>query len=471
MIDNLSFTQFASKMHSGLEMTPFHESYYRVLEAFARGKIRRLIVTVPPQHGKSLGSTILLPAYILGLNPDLRIAIASYSASLANRFNRRIQRIIDTPTYASIFPETLIKGSVSGNKNDAIRTADHFEVISRTGEVMSVGRDGALTGNQVDIFIIDDLYKNAMEGNSPIIREDCWEWYTSVVRTRQHNSSQELIVFTRWHEDDLIGSIVGLEKVTHFTDWSQLETNDRSSWLLLNFEALKTSPPTEIDPRTIGAPLWEERHSRELLLEKRHLDSHRFETMYQGNPSSADELLYGNRFRTYSTLPSDIVRYGNYTDTADTGDDYLCSICYVVSQSGELYITDVVYSREPMETTETLVAEMLAQNPQYDTLIESNNGGRGFARALQRMLPQAAISNFHQSDNKEARILSNASSVIRNILVPADWHVRWGDFASHLVSYRRTFRSNRWHDASDALTGVIEREITRPKKMKIRFGR
>lgn len=86
-----AFTEFADRVFPGLEKGGFHAAYYQVLEAFARGRIRRLMVTIPPQHGKSLGATTLLPAYMLGLDPDLKIAIASYSAALANRFNKRVQ--------------------------------------------------------------------------------------------------------------------------------------------------------------------------------------------------------------------------------------------------------------------------------------------------------------------------------------------------------------------------------------------
>ena len=194
-LEPLRFDRFARQMFPFLTVGRFHAAYYRVLEAFARGKIRRLIVTIPPQHGKSLGATTLLPAYMLGLDPELKIAIASYSASLANRFNRRVQRLIDSQAYAALFPETTVKRA--GARSEYVRTADCAEIVGHQGEVMSVGREGSLTGNRVDVLILDDLYKDAMEANSPVVRENCWEWYTSVARTRLHKVSRELVVFTR----------------------------------------------------------------------------------------------------------------------------------------------------------------------------------------------------------------------------------------------------------------------------------
>lgn len=462
----VSFSDFALRVHPFLEPQPFHRTYYRILEAFATGRIRRLIVTMPPQHGKSVGATTLLPAYLLGLDPDCRVAIASYSGSLASRFNRRVQRILDSREYAELFPGTTIK---QGTKPPGyIRTADEAEIIGRRGGLLSVGREGSLTGNRVDAFILDDLYKDAMEANSPVVRANCWEWYTSVVRTRMHNASRELIVFTRWHEEDLIGSLLARERVRPLTAWSQLDAPPPDEWLHLNFEALKSSPPSEIDPRQPGEALWEAQHGAALLRAKRRLDPVQFEALYQGHPSTREGLLYGSGFAEYDELPREIVRRGNYTDTADTGDDYLCSLSYAVSAEGEIYITDAVCTREPMEVSEPLVAQMLIRSGTRQAAVESNNGGRGFARAIQAQAPDVQVEWFHQSGNKEARILSNAATVLHLVRFPRGWNLRWPELHACLSTYRRQFRANRWHDAADALTGIVERELADRGRRKVR---
>ena len=463
-----NFENFATAVYPFVELQPFHRSYYRLLEAFAAGKVRKLIITMPPQHGKSLGASTLLPAYMLGLNPDLRIAIASYSATLASKFNRRVQRILESDEYAELFPETTIKKN--GRNSSYIRTADEVEIIGHHGSLISVGREGSLTGNRVDCFILDDLYKDAMEANSPIVRENCREWYASVVRTRMHNASQEIMVFTRWHEEDLIGTIRSCENVIDLKEWAELESVDSDTWVALNFEALKVSEATEIDPREMGQALWEEQHSAKLLASKRRLDPQKFECLYQGNPSSKEGLLYGDGFVTYTTLPKEIVRYANYTDTADMGDDYLCSVCYAVDSDGVIYVTDIVYSREPMEVTESLVSQMLNNSNTRVATIESNNGGRGFARVVQRLCPGVRVEWFHQSDNKEARILSNSATVMHSIRMPEGWNRRWNEFYNHIVTYRRLFNSNRWHDAADVLTGIVE-NCSGSKVRKVKFLR
>ena len=460
------FEQFALGVYPFLELQPFHRAYYRVLEAFAAGRVRRLIVTMPPQHGKSVGATTLLPAYVLGLDPDQRVAIASYSGALASKFNRRVQRIIESREYAAFFPATTIK---QGSKPPSyIRTADEVEIIGCRGGLLSVGREGSLTGNRVDCFILDDLYKDALEANSPLIRANCWEWYTSVVRTRMHNASRELIVFTRWHEEDLIGTLTAREPVAELKEWAQLDGLPADTWLHLNFEALKSSPPTGIDPRMPGEALWEQQQGRALLEAKRRLDPLQFESMYQGHPSSREGLLYGLNFAEYDDLPHEIVRRGNYTDTADTGDDYLCSLSYAVDADGAIYITDAVYTREPMEVSEPLVAEMLLRSDTRQAAVESNNGGRGFARAVQSLSPGVRIEWFHQGGNKEARILSNSATALHLLRWPRGWNFRWPELYAHLTTYRRRFRANRWHDAADVVTGIVEREAADRNRSRVR---
>ena len=134
-----SFEEFATTVYPFLDVQRFHATYYRLLQAFAEGKVRRLIITMPPQHGKSVGATTLLPAYMLGLNPDLRIAIASYSASLASRFNRRVQRILESQEYGSIFPDTTIKRGAY--------CAAHEQELSGIAMVINLDMIGSIMGH------------------------------------------------------------------------------------------------------------------------------------------------------------------------------------------------------------------------------------------------------------------------------------------------------------------------------------
>lgn len=455
---------FAQTMMPKFEVTKFHYNYYKILNEFAHQRIKKLIITVPPQHGKSQGSSVFLPAFRLGINPDCRIAIASYAASLSKKFNRHIQRILDTPEYQEIFPKTRMNASniVTISRN-YLRNANEFEVVNYQGSLRVVGRGGGLTGNTVDLMILDDLYKDTSEANSPVIRESAWDWYLNVAKTRLHNDSQELIVFTRWHEDDLIGRIKESEEVIQLKSFDDIKDLDQSHWLHVNFEALKESERTEIDDREIKDALWPNRHSRKFLLEKRQLDPVAFSCLYQGDPKPKEGLLYG-QFKTYEILPPNAIKRANYTDTADEGVDYLCSIDYIKTVDKLIYIVDIVYTQEPMEKTEIYVSMMINKNGTKQSRVESNNGGRGFARAVKGKVESCSIEWFHQSGNKESRILTNASLVNSNILFPLDWQRRFPEFYSHITNYKKLFAANKHDDAPDTLTGIIETEFERRAK-------
>lgn len=450
---------FARALEPELQWTPFHRTYYQLLNEFARGTIRRMIVSVPPQHGKSHGASVVLPAYLLGCSPALRVTIASYSFGLARRFGQEVQRLMSEEVYGKLFPETRLKGigEKSERERTARRTSEEFDCVGKGGGLRTIGRNGSLTGNRVDVVILDDLYKDALEANSPLIRDRVWEWYNAVVRTRLHNDSRELIVCTRWHEEDLIGRIKKEGGFLELTDWGQLDGLTSETWVSVNFEALKRSEPVPVDPRRKGEALWPERHSVRLLESRRRSDPPLFEALYQGNPTVREGLLY-SRFETYGKLPDDPVKIANYTDTADTGMDKLCSVCYVVGRDGLIYVTDLLYTPEPMEVTEIAVAGMLERGNIPVALFESNNGGRGFARAVSRLVGRCEIRMFHQKGNKESRILTHSSTVTRMVRMPEDWKVRWPEFAADLESFRRAFHANAHDDAPDTLTGIVETE-------------
>ena len=127
--------------------------------------------------------------------------------------------------------------------NTYLRNSDVIEMVGHKGSLRVVGRGGALTSKTVDVMIMDDVYKDYSEGNSPIVRNAAWKWYTTVVKKRLHNKSQELIVFTRWHEEDLIGKIEkGGEKDYHpiLKVVNSIKNIPDGGWVRINFEALKT---------------------------------------------------------------------------------------------------------------------------------------------------------------------------------------------------------------------------------------
>ena len=426
--------------------------------------------TFIPTHN-SEGSSRKLPAFILGLNPDKKIAIGSYAASLARDFNRDVQKIIDTPEYYELFPDTFLSRS---NKvtftNVYQRNSDVIECVGHTGSLRVVGRGGALTGKPVDVAILDDVYKDYSEANSPVIREAAWKWYTTVVRSRLHNDSQELIVYTRWHSDDLVGRLEKIEQIIDIKSKEDLTNIPAGAWVRINFEAIKTTDKTEFDPREFGQVLWERKHNLQSLMAKRKLDKVQFDCLYQGQPGSAVGKLL-QAFKTYTDWHEygTLISRGNYTDCADEGSDYLCSICYnklvsrtATDETGKpvifIAVTDVVYTDEPIEVTTSSVPMMLNREGTQYANIESNNGGRAFATIIEPKT-RAKIFWFTQTKNKESRIITNAGLVNYHIIMPFDWETRFPLFYEHTTNFLRNFKANAQDDNLDCLVGIIEKEI------------
>lgn len=416
----------------------FHTAYTNKINDFAHGKIKKLMVFVPPQHGKSEISTRRLPAFMLGVNPDINIAVVSYNDTKAKKFNREIKRIMNEQSYKDIFPHIELPRMMG----DYTNSANEFEIVGYNGNCKAIGVGGALTGDPVDMLIMDDLYKDAMSAWSSTIRQNVEDWYDTVADTRLHNNSQQLIVFTRWHHLDLAGKLLKQEP---------------AEWEVIIFEAIKDKIHNDIDNRQIGEALWPEKHSIEKLIKSRDRNPHVFQALYQQQPKPLEGLLYTD-FKTYSTLP-DYHQVLNYTDTADTGEDFLCSIDYI-EHNGLKYIIDVLYTQKPNEYTEKALAEQLRNNQVNRASIESNNGGRAFARNVERITRElgnnrTAITWFHQSKNKEARIKSNSSTVNNIVVMPDNWHIRWPEFYNDVTNYMAKGK-NKHDDAVDVLTGIVE---------------
>jgi len=450
---------------------PFHLAYYEVLTRFALGEIKKLMITMPPQHGKSEGATRRLPAFVLGQDPDKRIAIVSYNAIKARKFNRELQRIMDDDRYYELFPQTLLAGQASyqeqGRRSrNYARNSDECEIVGCQGSFKTIGVGGSLTGEPVDMLIMDDLYKDASSAWSPVIRQNVSDWYDTVASTRLHNDSQQLLVFTRWHMEDLAGRLLEQEGV-----YDPIE--NPQGWLLVSFPAIQNRPPSEQDPRAEGEPLWPERHSLEKLLEIKGRSPTVFESLYQQNPQPSQGLMY-EEFTCYTDLPSRSYSVA-YIDAADSGADYLCALFYKEAEDGN-YITDVLYTKDPMEVTETTLTYMLQQHQVERCHIESNNGGNLFVSNLQQRSWDTGnrltrFNPFHQNQNKTARIFAASASVQKLIKMPLDWKKRFPKFARDLTGYLRV-GTNAHDDAPDALTGTIECRQP-PKRVSVAemFGR
>lgn len=266
------FSSYLGYMDKKYDMQWFHRLIADKCQMLYERKIKNLMVFLPPQHGKSSIISKCFPAWALGKDPDLKIVGCSYSSDLANQFSRAIQRAIDAEEYQEVFPDTRLRGAKreTNTQQGYIRNIDFFEIVGKRGFYKSVGVGGPLTGTPVDIAIIDDPIKDALEAYSITYRQRVWDWYNTVLTTRLHNNSRQLFIMTRWHEDDLAGRI--LEK-------------ERDEWEVLSLPAIcEDVNDNGLSNRQIGDALWEERHSIEKLRRQEERSPREFAALYQQHP-------------------------------------------------------------------------------------------------------------------------------------------------------------------------------------------
>lgn len=412
-----------------------------------------LIINEPPRHGKSRTASMFVE-WVLGKNQDEKIMTGSYNETLSTMFSKNVRNAIQEekadkykPVFSDVFPNVKIKQgdgamnlwSLEGGYNNYLATSP----------------TGTATGFGASLLIVDDLIKNAEEAYNENVKEKHWDWFTNTMLSRLEEGGKIIIIMTRWASDDLAG-----RALEHYNSQN---TKVRH----ISMKALQDD----------GSMLCDEVLSRKSYEAKtKAMGEDIAMANYQQEPIDLKGCLYSS-FKIYNSIPVDA--NGNclftsikaYCDTADTGDDNLCNIIYG-EYNKEAYVLDVYYTKESMEVTEKEVAKRYLEHQVNRALIESNNGGRGFARSVERILREKFGSNktkiewFHQSNNKVARILSNSTWVMEHIYYPANWRDKWPEYYNSMVKYQKEGK-NKHDDAPDATTGVAE-QFTKKKKINIR---
>lgn len=294
----LDFTRFTMPEY---RVNWHHRLICQKLDEFIEGKNKRLIIACPPRHGKSELVSRRFPAYILGRNPDAKIIACSYGSDLASLLNRDVQRIISSPEYAELFPDTKLNDANvrSTAQENYLRNSDIFEVVNHKGVYRSAGVGGAITGMGGDFLIVDDPIRSRADAESPAIRDKVWKWYSSTFRTRRQKDASILITATRWHEDDLTGRLLELAK----------NNPDADQWEVINLPALSEEPLEEYDQRTgPGQALWPDEFPEvDLLSTKASSTVYEWLSLYQQRPSAAAGNLVKKEHFKYCTLENGVL--------------------------------------------------------------------------------------------------------------------------------------------------------------------
>lgn len=416
---------------------PYLQTLCETLEGFVSGDEDVLIVNMPPRAGKSrtIGNLV---EWIFGKDQNKKVMTGSYNETLSTAFSKQVRNTIQTikadqyiPVYSDVFPGVRIQQG-DGAMNLWSLSGGHQNYLATSPS-------GTATGFGADVMILDDVIKNAMEAYNATVKQALWDWFVGTMLSRLEEHGKIIIVMTRWATDDLTG-----RALKHFGDLG----------LKIRHVVMKAKNDdgTMLCDDVLSAKSYD--------IKKATMPKDIFLANYQQQPIDIKGRLYTS-LKTYDGNHPRFKQIRSYTDTADTGADYLCSWVYGVTFQNEAYILDAYYTQQAMEVTEPATADLFYRNRVNVARIESNNGGRGFARNVKQILKDKYTDNrtvvqwFSQTKNKIARILSNSTWVMEHIYFPTGWENRWPELAEHILSYQRTGR-NAHDDAEDALTGVCE---------------
>ncbi len=429
-----------------------HLRIAETLERVVRGEITRLIINIAPRYGKTELAVKMWIAWCLAFQPGGKFIHLSYSDDLALDNSRFIKDYIESETYQELFKVKLRKdsksikkwyttedggvyatsagGQVTGFGAGELDTDEEMEEFMGVPQAISVGQ---WVEDFYGALVIDDANKPEDAGSSKALTK-VTDRFDSTLRDRTNSRRTPIVAIgQRIDPEDLCGHLIDLEPEV---------------WYVLKMPCIKED----------GTALYPRKHTLEELLHKKKITPLVFDNQYMQDPKPRQGLMYVD-FKTYKELPKlRIVKA--YCDTADTGTDYLCSIVYGVPKRRKdphLYLIDVIYTKRAMEATEPMVAKQYESFKVRRANIESNSGGRGFARKVNTLTnSDVFISWFHQKDNKDSRIYSNSGSVNYTILMPEGWETRFPEFHHSITRYKKE-GGNKHDDAEDTITGCYEK--------------
>jgi predicted phage terminase large subunit-like protein len=311
-----------------------------------------------------------------------------------------VQRIVDDPNYFALFPNTRLSGTNVRTTQNWLRNNDIFEVVGHGGFYRCAGVGGAITGLGADYLIIDDPFKNLEEAKSPTIRRKVFEWYTSTLYTRQEKNAGILLIQTRWHEDDLAGTLLDMQRRgTEFAD----------QWTVIQFPAV-LEVQTEGDPRQVGEALWPDKYSPAWMQKTRAaLGSFQFSALYQQNPTPDEgQFVKASWLKTYTVLPDHFEKmciswdmtFGSEKKSAD----FVVGSVYGKSGSG-IYLVDRVRGQWDFPETIAQFQRLAERYPKVSAkLVEAKANGQAVIDSLKKTV--SGILPITPTSSKSSRLAS-----------------------------------------------------------------
>jgi predicted phage terminase large subunit-like protein len=462
---SLNFTRYFFKVRFNRKFIVgnHHIQIGSVLDRVLNGELKKVIINIAPRYGKTEQAVKNFIAQGLAINPKAKFIHLSYSDDLVLDNSKEIQSILLEPEYQRLFDA---KPTSTNAKKWYTKEGGGLYAVSSSGQVTGFGAGLVDLEEDKDIdeficlesedfggaIIIDDPIKPD-DALSPTIRNKVNNKFDTTIRNRVNSRKTPIIIIgQRVHENDLCGYLLA---------------NEPGEWFVLSIPCLYMENENE-------KALWEFKHTVSELKKLREVNYYVFDTQYQQDPKPLTGLMYEQGFKEYEVIPAGSKIRKAYTDTADEGSDYLCSIVYDEMDHGN-YIIDVLYTQKPMEFTEPTTAEQFTKHGVLQALIESNNGGRGFSRAVEkksRLVGENIIKIkwVHQREKKKDIKFTQSAAVQNLCYMPKGWDKMWPGFNKSLMGYMKVGKNDH-DDAEDGLTGTVEQRKNKSIDIKSLMGR
>ena len=420
----------------------YAEHLYRlggVLSAVEAGLLKRVLITMPPRHGKSEMCSVRFPAWYLGRNPDKRIIIASYAADLAERFSRQVRAIVCGERYPAIFPGVQLA-------QDS-RSVATWDIAGRRGGLKAVGVGGPLSGFGTNCLLIDDPVKNRAEAQSEVYRNAVYDWYTSTAYTRLEEGGAVIVIMTRWHEDDLMGRILAAEAAGDTTE----------GWHVLHMPAVDDE----------GRALWPEKYDSAALDNIRQtIGEYDWNALYLGRPVPREGAMFNvSRVETVNAAPAGL-RACRAWDMAATpgGGDFTVGVRMDGPDAdGVYYVVNVIRGQWSTDKRNAVIrdaAERDGQDCWQLFPVDPGSAGVDAARAVTRMLAGHRVRSERVTGPKETRAEPYAAAVGEgNIkIVKALWNT---SYLAELQSFPMGAHDDQVDASADAYTDLTRKRVAR----------
>jgi predicted phage terminase large subunit-like protein len=408
------------------------QKFYDDLQA---GKRPKLVIQAPPQHGKSV-QIIDFIAWVAGHNPDYRTIYTSFSERLGIRANLRLQRLYDTPLYQAIFPATRINAAnVTTLAGRTLRNREIIEYEGREGYFRNTTVRGSITGESLDLGVIDDPIKGREEAQSETIRDKTWDWLLDDFFTRFSENAGFLSILTRWHVDDPIGRLIQHLPEIKVVSYPAIAEQDE-------------------EYRKQGEPLFPELKSLEFLFERKALMFEgAWQALYQQHPTVAEgELFKPDALFAIDALPVlDGIRWVRGWDLASTTTgDYTAGAKLGKLPDGRFLIADLVRLRGGPDERDAAIQNTAARDGRSVRVsIPQDPGQAGKTQALYltRALTGYRVKTSPETGDKVTRAEPFAAQVnVGNVLM---LRAGWND---KLIDEMRMFPNGAHDDQIDALS-------------------